>query len=301
MTAAAPGPQQEALAALLRGSLDKALALLDQAPVPQDDAHASFADGLRALILATAGQHRRADEILDRTPERPEPGWAAAPAALAAAYISIAEGAPDLAEKQLSQLRLEGPAQPLWPLEVDQWARIRLYYRTGPAVEHVLSMMRSRQEQHPTSDHRQLHLSVRAAGLALLEDSPAAAEEHLKHARSLDYQGRRGLTLERWEAMLLLHEERWDEAVEFAERLMTRAMPQPREAFVLRFVLALAEHRRGRADVAREHMQATLDIGDETQLTPSLAHFYHRAETLELLEAYAPERQRLITDVREAG
>lgn len=200
----------------------------------------------------------------------------------------------------MERVRIEDPTLDSWPIALDQWARLRLYYGRGPTREEFLRLLRLRAEMPPTTPYWQLHLTVRAAGLALEEGDLESAQRHLDEARGLDYPARPGLTLERAEASLLLTSGEFGQAAELAGRLLASGRPTPREEFVLRFVLAVAEHRLGRTEEAGDQLCRTLRLGDQMHLSWSLAHFHSRDVLAEMLQAYAPERTRLLAELRAA-
>ncbi|WP_300345005.1 hypothetical protein [Nesterenkonia sp.] len=298
--------QYAASGKLLLGDYASAQSLIEplvQPPVTssgQYSGHRLYRAGLKTLILASSGDHRGAEELLDWVRGFPLPAgwettWPGVPAAVAASYIAIADGDPDQARAQLALTEPYELLVDLWPLILDQRARLSLYFEPSSGLHEFLDALRARQSIAPTSRYWQLHLHVRAVGFAVDAGSLPIAAHHLQRCRGLDYPGRPGLSVERAEALYLLGVGRVEQARALVQTCLLREDVTAREKFTLRYLLAISEHRLGRTEHARSELHAALRLGDDV----SLAHFHSAATLAEMLTAYAPDREDLLAEVRQ--
>ncbi|GAA5224301.1 hypothetical protein GCM10025777_49320 [Membranihabitans marinus] len=309
--------QYSASTKLFLGDHRAALSLIEPIVVPLVDSDGTFqwralySAGLKALILATAGNIAATREVLSwiGSFELP-PGWnesySGAPACIASAAVALVDRRPETARAELERIKQFQGDTELWVFILDLRSRIASYFHETGMVSYIATELHTRRSAPPTSRYMQVHLQTRAVATAAAAGALDSARKHLERGWDLDYPGRPGVALERAEAVLALYEKDWEKARRISRQILeTYQGMTPREEISLRLCWTQAEAAlagAGSADasqsVAGEQFLAALALADECG-SPSDVLIIPPERLLALLRERAPHRADLFAAVEE--
>lgn len=244
--------QYAASTKLFQGDYTAALGLIDNAAQPLQDESGKFdwrnlyIAGIKALTHASSGNITASRKVLSwihsyDLPPAWDESYMGAPACIASAYVSLADGRPQTAAAELERVKLYQFRTEHWAFILDIRARIALYHKEPGMVSYVAAELRAPDNRPPTSPFMQIQLLTRAAAVAFTAGALPTAERYLDEARDLDYPGRPGVSIERVSAVLALYQRDWLTAREVAREILERKSLTFREEISMRLCWVQAE------------------------------------------------------------